>query len=401
MNAIVRGVRAWFAIPLMLRVAIGLWLALFFGVLGRVVFSPVTSQSVVPIYLGAGERWLEAKPLYGVVCDDDLFRNPPGFALLFSGVTSAPPKLVAIVWRMIGIGIFLWGLVQWRRILGSSKSGWSLSVAALLILPSFNNGQVNLHVVGCVLCGMSAAAYKRWWLASAWLTAGIALKLYPIAAAGLAFVVQPRKLFPRLLVLSAAAFAVPFLFQEPLYVVYQHEEFITCAMEDDRTHAIPDRVPRDWTIIPHLYFDVIASQETELVVSIVSGLLMAGLVWFRRTEGFALPLALALIWMTLFGPATESNTYSLLAPLAFLLDRPMRRWQKFATIIAVVLLGYSVIRGSAPKQWGYNPATSQPIAATLLLLVVLTRGCVGWDQLDGKRNTSSDELETPAAAEAD
>ena len=56
--------RRWMAIPLSIRWAIVVWVALIAGVLLRVAFSSAKSQSVVPIYMLAGDRWWHAEPLY-------------------------------------------------------------------------------------------------------------------------------------------------------------------------------------------------------------------------------------------------------------------------------------------------------------------------------------------------
>ena len=77
-NPLVRGWRWWFAIPVSVRFAIGLWLALLIGVTVRAAVQGVNAQSVVPIYLAAGERWLRSELLYPTDTGHDLYRNPPG-----------------------------------------------------------------------------------------------------------------------------------------------------------------------------------------------------------------------------------------------------------------------------------------------------------------------------------
>ena len=103
--------RRWMAIPPPLRWAIVVWIVLIAGVLFRVAFSGSTVQSVVPIYMLAGERWWHAEPLYAPPPGTmDVFRNPPGFAALFAPLSQLPIRPVALAWRALGVGLLLLGL---------------------------------------------------------------------------------------------------------------------------------------------------------------------------------------------------------------------------------------------------------------------------------------------------
>ncbi len=68
--------RFW-TIPFSVRLAWTLWLVLAAAVGIRVAVSKPTSQSVMPIYLAAGDRWLRGESLYAPVPGLDVYRNPP------------------------------------------------------------------------------------------------------------------------------------------------------------------------------------------------------------------------------------------------------------------------------------------------------------------------------------
>jgi hypothetical protein len=90
-------------------------------------------------------------------------------------------------------------------------------------------------------------------------------------------------------------------------------------------------------------------------------------------------LALVCIWMTLFGPATEIQTYVLLAPAvvltlvnALLYPRPI--WLRVGLLVVYFLMVLAVARTSfLPSQKGLWILTIQPVAALLFLVC-----CVGW-----------------------
>ena len=236
--------------------AVGIWTALIVGVFARVLLQQPIKQSVIPIYLTGAERWLDSAPLYPPIPGYDLYRNPPGVAALFAPLTVLHPKAAAIVWRLACLIPYLLGvrglvrdllppLSPWRR-------AWFWVIAAVLILPAFNNGQINLMIVAGVLCGVVACARQHWWTAATWLAFAGWLKVYPLAVGLLCVLVTPRQLGGRLAAMTVALFALPFVLQSPAYVWDRHVEFLHEMKLDDRTLSyVPlSRVPRDWAIIP-------------------------------------------------------------------------------------------------------------------------------------------------------
>jgi hypothetical protein len=365
-------VRRWFAIPWLTRCAIGLWLALILGVSGRVLASSVTSQSVIPIYQVAGERWLRGEPLYPPIPGMDIYRNPPGFALLFVPPIGWNAKVVAVVWRILGIAAFAFGLWQWWGRWPEPRRSLGFMVAALLILPAFNNGQVNVLMAASAVGAFAAIQRQRWWQAAFWLAFGIGLKLYPIAVAGLAVLIALRQLTLRTVCLTLAILAVPFAFARPQYVVSQYQDFWHYAQLDDRSAEGLDRAPRDWTILVRTGIDEIVPRTISQSVAAGFGLAMALVVWWtRKGRPATFALGLSLIWMTLFGPATESNTYSILAPVGFIVLELRSRWARLLGWLAMGFLSCAVVRGTFPQEWGYLLIGAQPLGASLLLLAMM------------------------------
>ena len=125
---------------------------------------------------------------------------------------------------------------------------------------------------------------------------------------------SPGRLGWRLLAVTAAGFALPFALHDPGYVLGQYERFVRSFGSDDRTHAALVRVPLDWTVLARTWLDWVPPREVTAAVSLAAATVAAGLVWATRAR--PLVLALGSVWMTAFGPATEMNTYAVLAGVA-------------------------------------------------------------------------------------
>lgn len=376
--------RRWMAIPLSLRWAIVVWIALIAGVLLRVALSGSTSQSVVPIYMLAGERWWNAEPLYAPPPGTmDVFRNPPGFAALFAPLSQLPIRSVALVYRVLGVGLLLLGL---RRFLAAvhpvplppraAATVWI--IAAFLALPAFNNGQVNTFIAVAALHGIASAIRGGWWAASGWLMFATWLKGYPIALAGLAALLAPTRLGWRMPAVLIALLAWPFATRNSEYVVEQSSEFWRVAQVDDRSQAPLERTMRGWTYLVRIATGECVGHGPVQLVAAGAGLALASLVLFaaRRigaTPGlYARTLVLGLLWMVLFGPATESNTYSILAPVGWLLvGVRLPRAARLAAALGIALLVAGVLRGAFPQDPEFSMSSLQPIGAFLLLGVAV------------------------------
>ena len=121
------------------------------------------------------------------------------------------------------------------------------------------------------------------------------------------------------------------------------------------------------SIVVRVWVGVVVPEEVRVGVSLVVAAGMAGWVFFRG--GALLALNLGLLWLTLFGPATEVNTYSVLAPVAGVLC-VIGRWQwlsRFGTVLLLV----GVIRGGFPPGLSHPLHEVQAIGAGLLLAAAL------------------------------
>jgi len=242
----------------------------------------------------------------------------------------------------------------------------------VLALPAVNNGQVNLLMIGAALNGAAATAREKWWEAAAWFGLSGWLKLYPFAFGLLAAVAAPRLAW-RLLAVAAAGFALPFALQDPGYVLSQWREYVGYLGADDRTYAyILRRVPFDWTLLPRVWAGRVVTADVAKAVSLAAAAGAALAVGFTalaadRRRALGLAVALASVWVTAFGPATEANTYSVLAAAAGHLCVAGPRRGRALAGAGTALLAAAVVRGVFPDDWTFHVLGPQPVGAVLLV----------------------------------
>jgi hypothetical protein len=361
-----------------LRRAAYVWVVLVLAVLGRVAIAPARSHTVVPIYLAAAERFDRGACLYDPVDGLDMYLYPPEFAAALVPLTWVPEKIAGILWRLVGAGLFLAGLVRLGRdVLRLDDRGlaWLLVLPIPLVIPSLDNGQANLHMAGFLSLGFAAIGRERLYAAGGWISLAVGIKLYPFAAGLLGGLIRPR-LVPMLAILSVAVLLSPFAVANADYVRTQFREMASDARDDDRMHSYsPTRVPRDWTIMARTWAGWVPSRSWVQGVSTVAGLSFAGIVFATRRRPLdrrvVLAFALGSVWMTLFGPATEPQTYTLLAPALAATIVSTRGRAKALAVLAWWLFTIPVIRDAFPNGWRLGIYGPQPAGAIVLLAAVL------------------------------
>jgi hypothetical protein len=386
------------------RVAIVVWVLLIAGVIGRVAFSKPGSQSVVPIYRIASERWLRGDDLYADQRPLDLYRNPPGFAAAFVPFSMLPPKLVEISWRLLSASVFLFALGRWTRFglprqLTPGETAAVFLLVAPLALASLNNGQTNLIVAGFLLFGAADAAQGRWHAAGLWFAAAAGVKMYPLAIALLVGLISPRRFLPWL-VLGCVGFAiVPFVCQRPEYVLDQYRSMKDSTGADDRALAELERAPRDLFLVLRVWFEAPPVEAYSAFKLLVAGG-MAVLVWWQarrsaiRTAVLS-ALNLGCLWITVLGPATETHTYTLLAPTAAIVmvfayaEKSIIR--RVVAIVGYTLLISPVVRDMFPNGVAWQILAPQPIGAMLLLFVVMWDAWRAGKKESGEKNVARAE----------
>jgi hypothetical protein len=375
------GLRSWLkALGFWNMAALAVWLSIFLGLAIRILANP-NRATAFTVYRLAGSHWLHAEHLYG---DWRGFVYSPLAALLFSPLGFLPPGWGNVCWTWLNAGIFLCGVAT---LLGSGifpgLKPKHHGVVYLLLVPlalgNLDTGQANPTVIGLLLVAVAAVPAERWSLVALFIAAATYFKIYPLAVGLLIFVMAPRRLGWRLALALLVLGILPFLFQHWSYVSQQYHDWVmTRSADDRRLYPIKD-VPLD------LWFLLVRFGRVPIPGFVYTGFQMLSggaialfcLVGVRRQwpkeRLLAGLLAFVSIWMTLCGPATELQTYVILAPVVALmlvdtLLGPKMVWLRIGLFSVYALLVLAVARTSfLPSLKSLWVLTIQPVAAVIFL----------------------------------
>jgi hypothetical protein len=360
--------------------ALATWVTIFIGLAIRTLANP-NRATAFTVYRLAGSHWLHAEHLYG---DWRGFVYSPLTAVFFAPFAFLPPGWGNFCWTWLNAGILLLGVTAALNsgIYPGLKPRY-LGVVYLLLAPlalgNLDTGQANPTVIGLLLLAVAAVPAERWNLVALFVAAATYFKIYPLAVGLLMLVIAPRRLGWRLLLALFALGILPFLFQHWSYVSQQYHEWaMTRSADDRRLYPIKD-VPLDlWFLLVrfgHLPIPGFVYSSFQMLSggAIALFCLVGARKHWPKERLLAGLLSFVCIWMTLCGPATELQTYVLLAPAVvlvltsmFLSRRPL--WLRIGMLSVYVLLVLAVARTSfLPSQKGLWVLTIQPIAAVIFL----------------------------------
>jgi hypothetical protein len=387
------------------RVAAVAWVVVFLVISVRVMVKP-RRHSVYPIFADAGAKWLAGQDLYQRTdLTLDCYRYGPLVAAAFAPFSLLPDGMGNVLWRALGTAVYLAALAWWARAVlarlpaTAALQPWTAAqsgVLFLLVLPlsvgNLNNGQSNFLVLGLILLALAGAAEERWNLAGACLAGACLFKVYPIAVGLLLALVYPRRFAGRLAAGLAVGLALPFLLQRPGYVAAQYVRWLEHLGAGDRQDMTVLSTYRDLRLLFRVWL-VPLSAHAYLAIQLGVAALIAGICFWKSGgrrrllfpgraadphEVLLLLLSLSCCWMTVFGAATESATYILLAPALASLVLQIRReggprwaWGLVAASYGLFLLAQVANWFPFGKQ--FHSYGSQPLAALLFFGYVLLR----------------------------
>ncbi len=360
------------------------WAALLLGVCVRPLLQPGRSDLTL-LWTQTGRLWWNSATPYHTGNDFESFRYSPLLAAACVPLAALPPWMATISWRLLSAAVLLFGLRAWlihatpdqfsRR-----QTEWLLLLLAPLSLGCLNNGQANAILAGLLLLSLAAVAAAHWNQAACWLALATWLKVYPLALALILFTLYPRKLPLRYLLALLFLGLVPFALQSPGYVAEQYTIWFD-LLDDNESHRrfLPfDKAYRDLLLLLRVW-QIAPSVVGYTLLQLLGGMAAAGLCWWAKWHNVAERHLLLLVavaslgWMMLLGPATESNTYMLFAPLACWLTVWMHRRgptaSRYLAGQAMGLLLLCVVSVAVPAgRTLYHAAGLQPLAVLLLLL---------------------------------
>jgi len=369
---------------LYITLAILVWTVMTLACLAKAYLKP-TKNTVFPIYTFAAGEWRAGRDLYVKMPEYDYYRYSPLMAAFFVPWRELSDAWGGVIWRLVGMGILTWALWRWIRDVLQLKCKSVIAGIYLLVAPfvlqNLHNGQSNVHMLGFLLLGMADAATGNAWRSALWFALAGFIKPYVLAIAGLIAIIEQR-LFVRLAVVLIAGVAVTFMFQKPAYVADQHVKWFFHFFENDRSGSAMRDWYRDLQLLFRIYLWPLPPRVYYLGSALI-GLGMAGIIYrlrstISRPQLVTLAAALGGCWVTVLGPATESCTYILLAPMLAGAIMTQSGWPRAALMGSWWLFFLTISTALFPANWKVQVWGPQPIAALIFLGAVSYEVAMRW-----------------------
>jgi len=294
------------------------WAALFLVVAAMIVSG--TTRTAVPPYRLAALNWIAGQGLYDGTGVGGFVYFPQA-AILFVPFALLPQAVSEILWRLIIIGTFAVGLRGFAALAGDKTEKELFPLMTLVAIPlawdCARNGQATLIMTGFMLLAVVDSARSRWWRATLWLALGVAIKPLALVLVLLIAVIDRPMTWRVLLGMIALALS-PFAVQHPLYVFQQY----SACLQNMTTAAHVGVVAHGWTT-PFTALRAVAGvdvpERIQTIMRLIGAAVTLGLCFFARrrfdaTRSAVFLFSLAVLYLMLFSPRTENNTYAMLGP---------------------------------------------------------------------------------------
>ena len=317
-------------------------------------------RTVVPAYREGAVSWVAGNLIYHHIGVGG-FTYLPQAAILFIPFSLFSVVTGEVVWRLVNIGVFALGIFHFAGFAEGRSGKRFFPLMTLVTLPMAwdcaRNGQATLALTGVMLLAVVDVAQQRWWRAALWLALGISIKPLMIVLVLLIMAID-RPMSWRIAVGMTVAALVPFLTQHPGYVI---EQYAAC-WKNLTTAAHVGAAEGGWTSPFHaLRLIGIAVPETvQTVLRLAAALGTLALCWLSRRRHDAVGSAifvfsLSVVYLMLFSPRTENNTYAMLGPAiavflagAYLVENRSREGLLLGGIVFAILGGRVIERMLTP-----------------------------------------------------
>ncbi len=361
------------------RAAWTAWAALFVTI--SILILAGSGHSVVSTYRDATVQWFAGRDIYTDTGHGFLYL--PIAAVLFAPFAWLPSAACEIAWRFVAIGGFAIGV---RRLCRLAERGESDTAFALLTLASLppalacaRNGQSTLIMAGLMMLACADLSDQRRNRAVLWATLAVALKPLAIVLLLLAPFVD-RRLVGRVALGLVAILALPFLMQRPGYVLDQYMKFGQMLRASSHCGMI-ELWAQPFSVLGLLGLNVPESAQTVIrLIAAGAAIALTRAARLRSSPPRAAEylLAISSLYILLFNPRTENNTYALLGPvigLSMVATLAMRRPNRseivfLSTLLALMTVGDSVVRLFAPEG---EHIWMTPAVATVFSLYLIHR----------------------------
>ena len=343
------------------------------------------TRTVSVNYRQAAQHWVAGEPLYRD--DGQGFLYLPTAAILYAPLLPLPYGAGELLWRCFAVGMFAWGVRQLASLIEPEKPGETVRVdpfglLTLVSLPiawsAARNGQSTLPMAGLMMLAAADIAARRWNRSALLMAAAFAIKPLALVMLLLAAAVH-RPLRLRCGVGLALVLAAPFLFQRPEYVAGQYADCLA-MLRTASDFGLQPRWAQVFSMLKIAGADVPAGVQTALRAAAAFGTLALAFLAVRRwpsARAAAWMFGLAALYLVLFNPRTENNTYCLAAPAVGLLLAEVwivERRPRMAAVVGLLAVG---ILGSYELGKFFTPPEQSvwlaPLAASAVAAIVVRR----------------------------
>jgi hypothetical protein len=322
-----------------------------------------SDRTVVPTYRDAALQWFSGRDIY--LSNGHGFLYLPSAAILFAPFAQLPNAASEIVWRVLTIGSFAVGV---RRLSTLAGRGLGMDLFPLMTLAAFppamscaRNGQSTLVMTALMmlavveLAGPEAGGGRRW-RATLWLSLSLAFK--PLAVAMILLVAAlDRRMAWRLVVGVGLVLLFPFLTETPHYVATQYVN----SLQMFRVSSLFGMTVL-WAqpLSALTLIGVRVPESVQTLIRAVAALATLVLCWqAQRRHGLVRAVeylfSFSVLYILLFNPRTENNTYAMLGPAIGLFAVPWIgnfRHRAALAFLSLLLIGLAagdeLVRALAP-----------------------------------------------------
>ena len=299
---------------LALRAVLAIWILVGVIVFTIVAVDPV-GRSATKEYQDASSRWWQGQE--SLYKGKNKYLYLPQAAMIYTPFNILPKRVGEPLWRMVCLGTLAFAIWTAARHLAPEKAGRIFLLATALTLPSAlasaRNGQVNMPLAGLYLLSAIAMARRRWHLSAIILAITLALKPISIVPILLCGVLFPRLILPLALWL-AVMFGAAFLHHDPQFVSGQYQAFF-----EKLTGSAAKPTGHSWCDFGGMLrtFGLILPDNVLFLIRSGAAVLTLGICFLALRARDALRRALvvmffAVIYLMLFNPRTETNSYVIL-----------------------------------------------------------------------------------------
>lgn len=357
-----------------LRAVLALWIAVGLIVFTIVAIDPI-GRSATKEYQNASTNWWAEKTLYK---GKNNYLYMPQAAIIYTPFNILPKRVGEPLWRLVCLGTLAFAIWTAARHLSSTHAGRIFLVATVLTLPSAlasaRNGQVNMPLAGIYLLTAIAIARQRWSLAAILLVVSLALKPISIVPILLCGVLFPRLILP-LAIWMVAMLGLAYLHPDPQFVTDQYQAFF-----DKLTNSAAKPTGHSWCDIGGMLrtFGIPLSDNLLFLIRAGAAVLTLGICAWALRINDALRRSLvimffAVIYLMLFNPRTETNSYIILGIFVGLAGAYELLINKNKTAVILWVLVAAAL-GTENYGWPIFPLTNLWLKAlvTLILGIWLT-----------------------------